>query len=67
MLHPEYLWLFCLLIGFGAFTQGFTGPGFGIIVLADIAFKPWSLEHNTVVLKLLLLVPKSRTIYASQK
>ena len=41
MLDPEYLWLFYLLIGFGAFTQGFTGIGFGIIVLAGIAFTPW--------------------------
>ena len=31
MLDPQYLWLFGLLIGLGAFTQGFTGIGFGIM------------------------------------
>jgi 4-amino-4-deoxy-L-arabinose transferase-like glycosyltransferase len=40
MLDPQYLWLFGLLIGLGAFSQGFTGIGFGIIVLAGIAFTP---------------------------
>jgi uncharacterized membrane protein YfcA len=67
MLDPEYLWLFCLLIGFGAFTQGFTGIGFGIIVLAGIAFTPWNFERTTVVLNLLLLVLNSSIIYASRK
>jgi uncharacterized membrane protein YfcA len=67
MLDPEYLWLFCLLIGFGAFTQGFTGIGFGIIVLAGIAFTPWDFERTTVVLNLLLLVLNSSIIYASRK
>lgn len=54
MLDPQYLWLFGLLIGLGAFTQGFTGIGFGIIVLAGIAFTPWDFERATVVLNLLL-------------
>ena len=67
MLDLEYLWLFCLLIGFGAFTQGFTGIGFGIIVLAGIAFTPWDFERTTVVLNLLLLVLNSSIIYASRK
>lgn len=67
MLDPEYLWLFCLLIGFGAFTQGFTGIGFGIIVLAGIAFTPWDFERTTVVLNLLLLALNSSIIYASRK
>ena len=67
MLDPEYLWLFCLLIGFGAFTQGFTGIGFGIIVLAGIAFTSWDFERTTVVLNLLLLVLNSSIIYASRK
>lgn len=56
MLDPQYLWLFGLLIGLGAFTQGFTGIGFGIIVMAGIAFTPWDFERATVVLNLLLLV-----------
>jgi hypothetical protein len=56
VLDPQYLWLFGLLIGLGAFTQGFTGIGFGIIVLAGIAFTPWDFERATVVLNLLVLV-----------
>ena len=67
MLDPQYLWLFGLLIGLGAFTQGFTGIGFGIIVLAGIAFTPWDFERATVVLNLLLLVLNSSIIYASRK
>ncbi len=67
MLNPDYIWLFCLLVGFGAFTQGFTGIGFGIIVLAGIAFTPWDFERATVVLNLLLLVLNSSIIYASWK
>jgi uncharacterized membrane protein YfcA len=67
MLDPEYLWVFCLLIGFGAFTKGFTGLGFGIIVLAGIAFTPWNFERISVVLNLLLLVLNCSIIYASRK
>lgn len=67
MLDPQYLWLFGLLIGLGAFTQGFTGIGFGIIVLAGIAFTPWDFERATVVLNLLLLVLNGSIIYASRK
>ena len=67
MLDPQYLWLFGLLIGLGAFTQGFTGIGFGIIILAGIAFTPWDFERATVVLNLLLLVLNGSIIYASRK
>jgi uncharacterized membrane protein YfcA len=67
MLDPQYLWLFGLLIGLGAFSQGFTGIGFGIIVLAGIAFTPWDFERATVVLNLLLLVLNGSIIYASRK
>jgi uncharacterized membrane protein YfcA len=67
MLDPQYLWLFGLLIGLGAFTQGFTGIGFGIIVLAGIAFTPWDFERATVVLNLLLLVLNASIIYASRR
>lgn len=67
MLDLNYLWLFGLLIGLGAFTQGFTGIGFGIIVLAGIAFTPWDFERATVVLNLLLLVLNGSIIYASRK
>ncbi len=62
MLDPQYIWLFGLLVGLGAFTQGFTGIGFGIIVLAGIAFTPWDFERATVVLNLLLLVLNSSII-----
>ena len=67
MLDLHYLWLFGLLIGLGAFAQGFTGIGFGIIVLAGIAFTPWDFERATVVLNLLLLVLNGSIIYASRK
>jgi uncharacterized membrane protein YfcA len=67
MLDLQYLWLFGLLIGLGAFTQGFTGLGFGIIVLAGIAFTPWDFERAMVVLNLLLLVLNGSIIYASRK
>lgn len=67
MLDPQYLWLFGLLIGLGAFTHGFTGIGFGIIVLAGIAFTPWDFERAAVVLNLLLLVLSGSIIYASRK
>jgi uncharacterized protein len=67
MLDPQYLWLFGLLIGIGSFAQGFTGIGFGIIVLAGIAFTPWDFERATVVLNLLLLVLNSSIIIASRK
>lgn len=67
MLDPQYLWLFGLLIGLGSFAQGFTGIGFGIIVLAGIAFTPWDFERTTVVLNLLLLVLNSSIIIASRK
>jgi len=67
MLDPHYLWLFGLLIGLGVFTQGFTGIGFGIIVLAGIAFTSWDFERATVVLNLLLLVLNGSIIYASRR
>jgi uncharacterized membrane protein YfcA len=67
MLDPQYLWVFGLLVGLGAFAQGFTGIGFGIIVLAGIAFTPWDFERATVVLNLLLLVLNGSIIYASRK
>jgi uncharacterized membrane protein YfcA len=54
-LDPQYVWLFLLLVGFGAFTQGFTGIGFGIIILAGVAFTPWDFERSTVVVSLLVV------------
>ncbi|MGD2272860.1 MAG: hypothetical protein PVI06_20860, partial [Desulfobacterales bacterium] len=63
----QYLWLFCLLVVFGSFTQGFTGIGFGIIILAGIAFTPWDFERSTVVVSLLILVLHSSVIFFSTR
>ncbi|UCH23488.1 MAG: sulfite exporter TauE/SafE family protein [Deltaproteobacteria bacterium] len=63
----QYLWLFCLLVVLGSFTQGFTGIGFGIIILAGIAFIPWDFERSTVVVSLLILVLHSSVIFFSVK
>jgi uncharacterized membrane protein YfcA len=67
MFDPQFLWLFCLLVGFGAFSQGFTGIGFGIIILAGIAFTPWNFERSTVVVNLLVVCLNLIIIFASQK
>ena len=50
MFDPQYLWFFLTLVGFGAFAQGFTGIGFGIIILAGMGFTPWDFERTTVAL-----------------
>lgn len=67
MFDPQYLWLFCLLVGFGAFSQGFTGIGFGIIILAGIAFTPLNFERSAVVVNLLVLFLNVILIYVSRK
>jgi uncharacterized membrane protein YfcA len=67
MFDPQYLWLFCVLVGFGAFSQGFTGIGFGIIILAGIAFTPWDFERSAVVVNLLVLCLNVILIYVSRK
>jgi hypothetical protein len=67
MFDPQYVWLFCLLVGFGAFSQGFTGIGFGIIILAGVAFTPWNFERSAVVVNLLVVCLNLIIIYASQK
>jgi len=67
MFDPQFLWLFCFLVGFGAFSQGFTGIGFGIIILAGIAFTPWSFERSAVVVNLLVVCLNGIIIYASRK
>jgi len=67
MFDPQYFWLFCLLVGFGAFSQGFTGIGFGIIILAGVAFTPWNFERSAVVVNLLVLCLNVIIIYASRK
>jgi len=58
-MDPQYLDIFLALMAFGAFAQGFMGLGFGIIVMAGMAFTPWNLERTaapiTIVLPLVLL------------
>jgi hypothetical protein len=67
MFDPQYFWLFCLLVGFGAFSQGFTGIGFGIIILAGVAFTPWNFERSAVVVNLLVVCLNGIIIYVSRK
>ncbi len=67
MLDPQYLWFVCPLVALGAFTQGFTGLGFGIVILAGIAFIPWDFERSTVVVNLLVLVLHGSVIRTSLK
>ena len=67
MLDPQYLWVFCPLVALGAFTQGFTGLGFGIVILAGVVFTPWDFERSTVVVNLLVLVLHGSVIWASRK
>ncbi|MCF8078412.1 MAG: sulfite exporter TauE/SafE family protein [Desulfobacterales bacterium] len=67
MLDPQYLWLVCPLVALGAFTQGFTGLGFGIVILAGIVFIPWDFERSTVVVNLLVLVLHGSVIRTSIK
>jgi uncharacterized membrane protein YfcA len=67
MFDPQYFWLFCFLVGFGAFSQGFTGIGFGIIILAGVAFTPWNFERSAVVVNLLVICLNGIIIYASRK
>jgi uncharacterized protein len=67
MFDSQYLWLFLLLVAFGSFSQGFTGIGFGIIILAGVAFTPWNFERTTVVVNILILFLNVILIYASRK
>ena len=67
MFESQYLFLFLALVGFGAFTQGFTGIGFGITVLAGMGFTTWDFEKTTVVLNLILPVLNFSIIWISRK
>ena len=67
MFDTHYLWLFLILISFGAFAQGFTGIGFGIIVLAGMGFTTWNFERMTVVLNLVLPILNFSIIWAGRK
>ncbi len=67
MLDLQYLWLVCPLVALGAFTQGFTGLGFGIVILAGIVFTPWDFERSTVIVNLLVLALHGSVIWSSRK
>lgn len=67
MIELQYLWLVGPLVAMGAFTQGFTGLGFGIVILAGIAFIPWDFERSTVVVNLLVLVLHTSLIWDSRR
>ena len=67
MLNAHYFIHFASLIAFGAFVHGFTGLGFGIIVIAGLAFTPMNLERASVVLNLLLPILFMVVIWASRR
>jgi uncharacterized protein len=67
MLDPQYLSLVLMIFAFAAFTQGFTGLGFGIIAIAGIAFTTWDLERATVVTNLLLIALSATILYSGRK
>lgn len=66
MLDPQYIAPIACLFAFAAFSQGFTGLGFGIIAIAGIAFTPWDLERATVVTNILLIVLNCTIIYGGR-
>jgi uncharacterized membrane protein YfcA len=67
MLDLHYLWAFVLIVGFSAFAQGFMGLGFGIIVMAGVAFTPWDLERASVLTNILLIILNSTIIFAGRR
>jgi uncharacterized membrane protein YfcA len=67
MLDLQYLWAFVLIVVFAAFAQGFMGLGFGIIVMAGVAFTPWDIERASVLTNILLLVLNSTIIFAGRR
>jgi len=68
MLDGTYvLLLYLSVVAFAAFVEGFTGLGFGIIVMAGIAFTSCDLERFTLVLTLLLMFLNSTIIWAGRK
>lgn len=67
MLDLNYLWTFVFIVVFSAFAQGFMGLGFGIIVMAGVAFTPWDLERASVLTNILLLFLNSTIIFAGRR
>lgn len=66
MLNARYFLHFAALVMFGSFVHGFTGLGFGIIVMAGLAFTPINLERASAVLNILLPVLFIVVIFASK-
>jgi uncharacterized protein len=56
MLDAAYFTPLACLIAFGAFAHGFMGLGFGIIVMAGLAFTSMDLERASTILSLVLPV-----------
>jgi uncharacterized membrane protein YfcA len=67
MLDLHYFWVFVLIVVFSAYAQGFMGLGFGIIVMAGVAFTPWDLERASVLTNILLLVLNSTIIFVGRR
>ena len=63
----QFFLLFGVLTSFAAFVQGFTGLGFGIIVMAGISFLPVDMERISVALNLLLIILNSTIIFAGRR
>ncbi len=56
MLDAQFFYYFALLVMLGSFVHGFTGLGFGIIVIAGLSFTTLNLERAAAVLNILLPV-----------
>lgn len=67
MLDLHYLWAFVPIVVFSAFAQGFMGLGFGIMVMAGVAFTPWDLERASVLTNILLLILNATIIFAGRR
>jgi len=67
MLDAHYFIHFALLVSFGSFVHGFTGLGFGIIIIAGLAFTPINLERASAVLNILLPILFMAVIYNTKK
>jgi len=62
-----FFFYFGILTAFSAFVQGFTGLGFGIIIMAGLSFLPVDLERMSVAVNLLLVLLNTTIIYAGRK
>jgi uncharacterized protein len=67
MFELQHLIFIALLIAFGAYSQGFLGLGFGIILLGGVSFTSLDLERISVIGNLLLLFINGSIIFADRK